>query len=94
METLLSTPKEVINTLNFVKQDVLGTSALQAERKYKLNRAMLLGNLYQVKVLIKFRDELNKLRIVETTVWAVFDKHISVKSGMTIPIRAIEDIEF
>lgn len=94
METLLSTPKEVIGNLSFVQQDVLGTLALRAERKYKLNRAMLLGNLYQIKVFIKFRDELNKLHRVETTVWAVFDKHVSVKSGMTIPIRAIEDIEF
>lgn len=94
METLLTTPKEHIGNLSFVQQDVLDTPSLKAERKYKLQRAMMLGNLYQVKVTIKFRDDLCMLRKVDTTVWAVFEEHVSLKSGMTIPIRAIEDIEF
>jgi hypothetical protein len=94
METLLATPKEHIGNLSFVQQDVLSTPQLKAERKYRLRRAMLLGNIYQTKVTIKFRDDLNILRKVDTTIWAVFEEHISVKSGITIPIRAIEDIEF
>lgn len=94
METLLTTPKEHIAHLQFVREDVLSASQLKAERKYKLNRAMLLGNLYQVKVNIRFRDQINNLHNVNTTVWAVFDEHVSLKSGMTIPIRAIEEIEF
>jgi len=94
METLLTTPKEHISNLSFVQQDVLGTPQLKAERKYRLQRAMLLGNVYQNKVTIKFRDDLHILRKVDTTIWAVFEEHVSLKSGMIIPIRAIEDIEF
>ncbi len=94
MDTLLNIPKEQIVSLTFGNTDVLSDLQHQAERKYKLNRAMLLGNLYQVKVSITFRDALNQRHQIETTIWAVFENYIGLKSGMTLPIRSIEDIEF
>ena len=94
METLLTIPKEQVANLSFISQDVLSSPQLQDLRKNKLQRAMLLGNLYRVKVTIKFRDDLHRFHCVDTTIWAVFEEHVSIKSGATIPIRAIEDIEF
>ena len=94
MEQLLTIPKEDIQDVYFSKEDVLHTPADLAERRHKLHRAMLLGNVYRSKVNISFRNNYNDLCKIETTVWAVFKNHVSVKSGKTIPIRAIENIEF
>ncbi|MDF9796198.1 hypothetical protein OKW21_001461 [Catalinimonas alkaloidigena] len=94
MESSLPTPKEQIGNLHFIRKDVLNTALKKAKRKYQLRRAMLLGNLYHGKVNIKFRDEKNVLHNVETTVWTVGEKYISLKGGRTIPVWAIEDIEF
>lgn len=94
MDTSLAIAKEQISGLTFGDADVLHSTQHKAERKYNLNRAMLLGNLHQVKVSITFRDILNKAHTVETTVWAVFDNYISLKGGRTLPIRSIERIEF
>ena len=94
METLLAVPKEQIGNIEFTQSDVLSEPMDQAVRKYKLRRAMMLGNHYQGKVTIKFRDMMHQPHAVETTVWAVFENYISIKSGMTLPIRSIEDIEF
>jgi hypothetical protein len=38
-----------------------------------------MDNLYQVKVFIRLRDELNKLRRAETTVWANLKKKLVSK---------------
>lgn len=94
MEAPHTLVKEHISGLEFIKNDVLCSPQQQALRKYQLRRAMLLGNLYQTKVGIKFRDFQNQLFRVDTTIWSVGEAYISLKGGRTIPIRAIEEIEF
>lgn len=86
--------KEQLNGLQFIHHDVLRSPQQRSARKYHLQRAMLLGNLYQTKVGILFRDHQNALLKVETTIWTVGEAFISLKGGRTIPIRAIEEIEF
>ncbi|MEK6480191.1 hypothetical protein WJR50_21800 [Catalinimonas sp. 4WD22] len=94
METAFTIPKENLTGLQYPKTDVLSSLQLQVRRKYQLNRAMLLGNLYHTKVRIIFRDFHGIRRMVETTVWTVGEEYISLKGGRTIPVRAIEEIEF
>lgn len=94
METSRLTPKEQIGSLHFVQKDVLSTARKRAKRKYQLRRAMLLGNIHHGKVGIKFRDDKNLLHKVDTTIWTVGEKYISIKGGRTIPVWAIEEIEF
>jgi hypothetical protein len=94
MEVSHTMIKEHLNGLQFIKHDVLHSPQQRAIRKYQLRRAMLLGNLYHTKVGINFRDHQNTLLKVETTIWAVGEQYLSLKGGRTIPIWAIEKIEF
>lgn len=94
MEAANTLFKEQISGLQFIHHDVLHSPQQRSARKYQLQRAMLLGNLYQTKVGILFRDHQNALLKVETTVWAVGEQYISLKGGRTLPIWAIEEIVF
>lgn len=58
----------------------------------KLKVALIVGNTEKIKCKIFFKDELN-IKMVETTIWAVCEKNILLKSGIFIPIRRIIDIK-
>ncbi len=84
--------KEEIAGLKFPKADVLATAAERKERFSKLEKAMLLGNGYKVKVKIVF-DSVDSTYIVETTVWEASEDDLMLKGDVHIPIHCIRDVE-
>lgn len=84
--------KEEIASLHFPKESV---EDVNCEKKQeilaKLDQALNLGNSFKHKVKISFSDDTNKL-MVETTVWALTEKNIVLKAGVTIPIHRVHSI--
>jgi hypothetical protein len=52
---------------------------------------MILGNIDRTKMRIIFEDN-EGIKEVRTTVWAVGDKNIVLKKGVTIPINRLIDV--
>ena len=90
IEVKLSAIKEFI----FPKDDVVKEKRKLDLRKYNLRRAMALGNLYKRRVKVYFRTVDGYLKRVDATVWAVGDEFVSFRSGISIPIRSVEQVEF
>ncbi len=78
----------------FSAADVLKGEWEKVYRRFSLQRAEKLGNGFKGKVKIIFRTSENETKIVDTTVWSATDDYVSLKGGMTIPVRAILGIEF
>lgn len=89
-----SIPKESLKNFSFLKEDVLNTDELKKIRAFNLDRAARLGNAYKGKVKIFFKAIDSITRSVETTVWASADDHVTLKGGVFLPIRAIENVAF
>ncbi|GAB4149632.1 MAG: hypothetical protein Fur0041_22700 [Bacteroidia bacterium] len=83
--------KEQVAALRFPNGDVLTDNEEKNRRKSELERAMVLGNMDHNKVKIIFSDETGP-KMIETTIWAVTQERIVLKSGMVIPIRRIHEI--
>ena len=83
--------KEQIKKLKFPRKEVLTLKDNKERRKIKLKNAMRLGNIEHYKVKIVFEDA-ESLKLVNTTIWAVGDKNISLKAGITLPINRIHEI--
>jgi len=90
-ETITVIQKEDIPSLNFPKEAVERTEDQIKLLRHKLRRSMVLGNIHRVKMKITFEDD-ECLKEVRTTIWAVGDKNIVLKKGVTIPISRIIDI--
>ncbi|AKD03514.1 hypothetical protein POKO110462_06145 [Pontibacter korlensis] len=86
--------KEVIPSLRFGHDDVLTDPEARKKRIWDLNRAASLGNVYRGKVEITFQTADGEQRRVDTTVWAVDDKYMTLKAGCSIPVSSIIGIEF
>ena len=86
--------KEEIPSFNFNKHDVLTDPEARKKRMWDLNRATSLGNVYHGKVEITFQTAEGDQKRVDTTVWAVDEKSITLKAGCSIPITSILGIEF
>ncbi|MFT5969937.1 MAG: hypothetical protein ACI8ZO_000441 [Flavobacteriales bacterium] len=84
--------KEEVDSLHFPKESVILDKASEATLKIYLDNALTLGNLEHSKVKIFFEDSLGS-KYVETTVWSVSDKNISLKKEVHIPIHRIHYIE-
>ena len=83
--------KEVIPTLNFPKDEVLGDKEAISSRKNDLDRALSLGNLEHVKIKIYFEDDASK-KMVETTICGVTEERVILKQGVIIPVNRIHKI--
>lgn len=83
--------KEFVRDLRFPKDDVLATPEERRLRRIELDRALILGNVDHAKVKINFSDS-EGVKQVETTIWAVTEERIILKSGMVIPIRRIHEV--
>jgi len=90
-ETITTIQKEDIPSLNFPKEPVDRTEKQINLLRHKLRRSMVLGNIHRVKMKITFEDD-ECQKEVRTTIWAVGDKNIVLKKGVTIPISRIIDI--
>lgn len=84
--------KEDVASLHFPKEDVLFLKDDQKKREKRLQDAITLGNIEHEKVKIIFQD-IEGLKRVETTIWAVTDKAVVLKKGVVIPIHRIVSIE-
>lgn len=83
--------KEAIENFQFPETEVLSSSEERAERGYRAEKAMKLGNYFKDKVKIVFED-IEGVKMVETTVWGVTDKKLLLKRGITIPLYRIHEI--
>lgn len=92
-EKIHSTKKEFLYALKFAEKDVMKTRQEQELRMHSINRAMHLGNVLKNKVRIYFRDSLNRIIFIDTTIWGVTKEDIILKKGVTIPIKSIIEID-
>lgn len=92
MESVKIIEKEELPSIKFVSYDVLNTKEERAARREQVEKAMLLGNSSKGKSKIFFMS-VNGLTEVETTVWSASDDVITLKSGLMIPLHAIQRIE-
>lgn len=99
METLQPTDipklidKEEIANMKFPQQGIIRAKGELEVLMRKLNEAMTLGNVHHSKIKIIFHDS-EGLKAVETTVWVAGEDYITLKKGISIPIRNIVDVKF
>jgi len=94
MQTANFIQKEQLGLFKFSASEVLKGEWEKVYRRFSLQRAERLGNAFKGKVRIIFRTNDNETKIVDTTIWATSDDHISLKGGQSIPVRAILGVEF
>lgn len=87
------TTKERLHLHQFAEDEVINNETDKRRRSLALIRAMRLGNLFKNKVSIYFRDSLNRLIRVHTTIWGVTQRDVILKKGTLIPIHSIEHID-
>ena len=80
--------------LHFPAEDVLASAEERRQRQHDANRATMLGNNYQGKLDIYFKTADGQAHRVYTTVWATSSEHITLKSGTSLPIRAVMGFDF
>lgn len=91
VETL---PKEALTGLRFAPRDVLSTPADRLLRRRNAERAVTLGNAYHGKLDIYFQTADGTTKRVQTTVWAADADHLTFKSGVLLPLRAVVWMDF
>lgn len=84
--------KEEIESLIFPAESIKRTEQQAKELHKKLQNAMSLGNLHHAKIKIIFEDS-EGLKEVHTTVWSADETYISLKKGVSIPVRRIVDVQ-
>lgn len=92
--TIETIEKETIPQLRFGPDDVLTDSTLIHRRRHDADRAATLGNAYHGKLDIYFRTEDGAIKRVYTTVWATHEEYLTLKSGISLPLRAILSFDF
>ncbi len=86
--------KEQLGLYSFSSTEVLRGDWEKIYRLFSLRRAERLGNNYKGKVRITFRTFSNEIKAIDTTVWSASDEYVSIKGGMSIPVKAILSVEF
>jgi hypothetical protein len=98
MHTLEQSPeivaKEDIGSLRFSSLDVLPLPAQQQYRRYEAERATTLGNGYHSKVDIYFQTADGQTKRMYTTIWACDAEYLTLKSGASLPLRAVVGFDF
>ena len=90
--SVLRVDKSRLAEISFGKYD-FHEQGLSARLRYKLERAVLLGNLYKCHSTIQFYDEQGRYMETEATVWAVTENYIMIKGGIAIPVYSIIDLK-
>ncbi|GAB3586879.1 hypothetical protein [Hymenobacter daeguensis] len=86
--------KEDIATLHFDHDDVLPTPEARQRRRADADRAVTLGNAYHGKLDIYFKTADGATKRMATTVWAADAEHLTLKSGASLPLRAVLGFDF
>ncbi|MCB2410204.1 hypothetical protein [Hymenobacter lucidus] len=98
MQTLEQTPeivaKETVGALRFPAHDVLTLPVQRQWRRYEAERATTLGNGYHTKVDIYFQTADGATKRLYTTVWACDPEYLTLKSGASLPLRAVIGFDF
>ena len=81
--------KEEIASMHFGPTDVLPNETDRQRRRADADRAVTLGNAYHGKLDIYFQTADGTTKRVATTVWAADAEHITLKSGSSLPLRAV-----
>ena len=84
---------ELVSKLKFTGEDVLKDGHAKEQRERDLQKAMVLGNSFKQKVILRLKDYKSKKHIM-TTVWHSNGEHITLKGGIVIPVKNIYKIEF
>lgn len=93
LEKIYPTKKEFLYTLKFPDEDVITSSYEKELRLQAIYRAMRLGNVLKNKVHIYFKDSLERVITIHTTIWGVTKNDIILKKGVTIPIKRIIQVD-
>lgn len=93
METINAKKIETneILKLHFIPQDVFENFNQKEERKQKLEKGVILGNIEKQKCKIIFHAKEGN-NYIETTIWAVTDKYLCLKGGITLSIASILEV--
>ncbi len=83
--------KENLSHLLFPKAYPELSKEKKIDLQEKLRKATLMGNSDKVKCSIVFNDS-EGLKQIDTTIWEFDDEYISIKGGMTLHIKFVEDI--
>ncbi|MBO2009306.1 hypothetical protein [Hymenobacter negativus] len=86
--------KEDITNLQFDHEDVLTDLAARQSRRADADRAVTLGNAYHGKLDIYFKTADGATKRMATTVWAADADHLTLKSGASLPLRAVLGFDF
>ncbi len=93
-DTIETLPKEALAGLHFPPHDVLRDPADRQRRQHDAERAVTLGNAHHGKLDIYFQTEDGATKRVQTTIWAADGEHLTLKSGGSLPLRAVLRLEF
>ena len=86
--------KEDLGNLQFGHDDVLTDPEARQRRRADADRAATLGNAYHGKLDIYFQTADGETKRVATTVWAADADHLTLKSGSSLPLRAVLGFDF
>lgn len=86
--------KEALPSLHFASEDVLTDQAARERRRADAERATRLGNAYHGKLDIFFQTADGQTKRVQTSVWGAHAEYISLKAGITLPLRAVLGFDF
>ncbi len=87
MATMIA--KEAVSKLNFIPADVDKTHQWKKDLAY----AVRLGNEHKGKTNVTFLTSDGPYQ-VETTIWALTEDAITLKGGISIPLKSITDVHF
>ena len=93
-DTVEIVEKEEIASMHFGPADVLPTEADRQRRRADADRAVTLGNAYHGKLDIYFQTADGATKRVATTIWAADAEHLTLKSGYSLPLRAVLGFDF
>lgn len=83
-----------LQNFKFSSEEVLRTEDEITERGFFLNRAMKLGNNFNLPVFIEFSSAFAAIFKIETKIWAITEKYVVIDQGFLIPIRSVYNIRF
>ncbi len=86
--------KEDVIRLRFAPDDVLTDETARKRRRADADRAVTLGNAYHGKLDIYFKTADGATKRMATTIWAADAEHLTLKSGTSLPLRAVLGFDF
>ncbi|MDN3688971.1 hypothetical protein [Cyclobacterium jeungdonense] len=90
---IVTIQKEKVPSLLFSQREVVTDPESKKIRLLELQKSQILGNISHAKVWIYFETADGGTYRINTTIWAVGEKFISLKGGITIPISSIFNID-